>query len=42
MQKYDNSEQPYRIFKKRKSEYFVWENSFWKKEDMAGLTGIEF
>lgn len=26
---YDNSETPFRIFKKRKDKYFFWENSFW-------------
>ena len=39
---YDNSGVPFRIFKKRKTEYFVWENSFWKTEDIARLTGINF
>ena len=37
---YDNSDVPYRIFKKRKSEYFYWENSFWKKSDIGKLTKI--
>lgn len=27
---YDNSDVPHHIFKKRKTEYFYWENSFWK------------
>lgn len=26
---YDNSHMPFRIFKKRKDEYFFWENEFW-------------
>ncbi|MBP3359567.1 MAG: zeta toxin family protein [Clostridia bacterium] len=39
---YDNSDEPARIFKKRKSEYFYWENSFWKKSDIENLTKISF
>lgn len=37
---YDNSDVPHRIFKKRKTEYFYWENSFWKKTDIEKLTKI--
>lgn len=29
---YDNSIYPFRIFKKRKTEYFFWENDYWTKE----------
>ena len=36
---YDNTKEPYRIFKKRKSEYFYWENEFWDKVRIEGLTG---
>lgn len=36
---YDNTDLPFRIFKKRKSEYFYWENSFWRRADIAKLTG---
>ncbi len=36
---YDNTDVPFRIFKKRKDEYFYWENEFWSKEDIAKLTG---
>lgn len=39
---YDNSDEPTRIFKKRKSEYFYWENPFWKKSDIENLTKIIF
>lgn len=39
---YDNSDEPARIFKKRKSEYFYWENPFWKKADIESLTKIIF
>lgn len=36
---YDNTDIPYRIFKKRKDEIFVWENDFWTREQILGLTG---
>ncbi len=39
---YDNSTVPYRIFKKRKSEYFYWENEFWNKDRIANLVGTQF
>lgn len=39
---YDNSDEPQRIFKKRKSEYFYWENSFWNKSDIECLTKVKF
>lgn len=39
---YDNSEEkPFRIFKKRKTEYFYDECSDWLLEDIELLTGIE-
>ena len=39
---YDNSEEePFRIFKKRKTEYFYDECDDWWKEDIELLTGIE-
>lgn len=38
---YDNSDQPSRIFKKRKTEYFYWENSFWNKEQIKKMVQIE-
>lgn len=36
---YDNTTTPFRIFKKRKSEFFFWENEFWSKEKIEKLTG---
>ena len=38
---YDNSTLPFRIFKKRKDDYFYWENERWNKNQIADLTGIE-
>ena len=38
---YDNSDMPFRIFKKRKDVYYYWENSFWNKEQISNLTKIE-
>ena len=37
---YDNSSRPFRIFKKRKTDYFYWENDYWSKERIQRLTGI--
>ena len=34
---YDNSHQPFRIFKKRKTEYFYWENEFWDENKIMDL-----
>lgn len=39
---YDNTKEPFRIFKKRKTEYFVWENKFWSKDKIEKLTGLSF
>lgn len=39
---YDNTFLPFRIFKKRKMEYFFWENEMWKKEEIQKLTGVSF
>ncbi len=39
---YDNTEFPYRIFKKRKSQYFYWENEYWDKDKIEDLTNIYF
>lgn len=39
---YDNTNMPTRIFKKRKDEYFFWENYFWDKRGIEKLTGIIF
>ena len=39
---YDNTEMPFRIFKKRKDRYFFWENKYWSREKISGLTGIAY
>ena len=39
---YDNSDIPFRIFKKRKSSFFYWENKLWQKEQIEKLTGLKF
>jgi len=38
---YDNSDKPFRIFKKSKDEYFYWENSFWEKGQIENLVEIK-
>jgi predicted ABC-type ATPase len=37
---YDNSTIPYRIFKKRKTEFFYWENDNWSESSIRKLVGI--
>jgi predicted ABC-type ATPase len=37
---YDNSTVPYRIFKKRKTEYFWWDNDNWDEFSIKKLVGI--
>ena len=37
---YDNTKEPFRIFKKRKTINYRWTNEFWSKEDIEKLTGI--
>ncbi len=37
---YDNTLEPFRIFKKRKSVYFRWCNQFWNEQAIEKLTGI--
>lgn len=37
---YDNTAEPFRIFKKRKEVYYRWENSFWNIDAIARLTGV--
>ena len=37
---YDNSSTPFRIFKKRKTEFFFWENDFWCEEAIRKLIGV--
>ena len=37
---YDNTDVPFRIFKKRKDIFFRWENDYWGKDAIAELTGV--
>ena len=37
---YDNSEVPFRIFKKRKEQFFSWTNEYLSTDDICKLTGI--
>lgn len=37
---YDNTSEPFRIFKKRKSVCFYWENEFWNTQAIEKLTGV--
>ncbi len=37
---YDNSNEPTRIFKKRKDEYFIWETNFWCEDAIRSLTNF--
>lgn len=37
---YDNTESPFRIFKKRKEIYYRWTNEYWSNESIQELTGI--
>ena len=39
---YDNTITPFRIFKKRKSEYFFWENDMWSQESIRNLVGVKY
>ena len=38
---YDNTEEPFRIFKKRKDVYYRWCNAFWNEQALEQLTGIQ-
>lgn len=38
---YINTDDAYRIFKKRKDEFFYWESEFWNKAQIEELVGIE-
>ena len=38
---YDNSSVSFRVFKKRKNEYFYWENNYWNQDDIEKLVKIE-
>lgn len=37
---YDNTEEPFRIFKKRKDIFYHWDNQYWTISDIEQLTGI--
>jgi len=37
---YDNSDVPYRIFKKRKTELFFWENENWDEKNIHDLVKL--
>ena len=39
---YDNTKSLHRIFKKRKEQFFFWEDCFWSKIQISTLTGIQF
>lgn len=38
---YDNTEEPFRIFKKRKDVCYYWENDDWSRDKIQKLTGLE-
>lgn len=37
---YDNTKEPFRIFKKRKDKYYHWNNQYWGNDDIERLSGI--
>jgi predicted ABC-type ATPase len=37
---YDNTQEPFRIFKKRKDIYYRWSNQYWSNDNIKKLTGI--
>ncbi len=37
---YDNTREPFRIFKKRKDVYYRWRNQYWSNDDIKKLSGI--
>lgn len=37
---YDNTKEPFRVFKKRKDIYYRWSNQYWSEDAIARLTGI--
>ncbi|WP_297569847.1 zeta toxin family protein [uncultured Anaerovibrio sp.] len=39
---YDNTKEPFRIFKKRKTVCYRWCNQYWSNEDIERLTGITY
>lgn len=38
---YDNTKEPFRIFKKRKELYFRWANQYWDDNNIRDLTGVK-
>lgn len=38
---YDNTKEPFRIFKKRKDKYFIWPNQYWDERAISKLCGIK-
>jgi len=37
---YDNTKEPFRIFKKRKSIYYRWNNQYWSNDEIERLSGV--
>lgn len=37
---YDNTKEPFRIFKKRKDIYYCWNNQYWSNSDIERLSGV--
>lgn len=37
---YDNTREPFRIFKKRKDKFYHWKNQYWSNDDIERLSGI--
>ena len=37
---YDNTQEPFRIFKKCKDVYYRWNNQYWSNDDIKNLSGI--
>lgn len=37
---YDNTREPFRIFKKRKNIYYHWNNQYWSNDDIERLSGV--
>lgn len=37
---YDNTKEPFRIFKKRKDIYYRWNNQYWSNDEIEKISGI--
>lgn len=37
---YDNTKEPFRIFKKRKDIYYRWNNQYWSNDEIERISGI--